>query len=385
MKLATKVKLVVNQKEKEQLTQTMIAFNRAANYVSRVAFENKTFGQVNLHKLVYYEIKQKYNLSSQLAIRAIGKVVDVYKNKKQRIGIVNFKEMGSIDYDTRNLSIKKDNVISLATLGKRISIKYKYHKPLKDYDLCCQSELNFDKPTNRFYVSFFYDKTELAPYDTEKFIGVDLGVVNLATTSDGEVFSGEKVEEYRKKITKLKAELQSKKSVSAKYKLKRLSKREANYKKDVNHCISKKLVQKANALKVGIKLEDLNFKKKVKSKGYTKKWKDNNARIGKWAFFQLRSFIDYKAKLLGIPVIYIKPAYTSQTCSKCGHCHEDNRLNQSEFKCLSCDYENNADLNAAINISRASINKPIVDNHKVKSQTQSFRGWVVDHIPFILK
>ena len=98
MKLATKVKLVVNLKEKEQLTQTMIAFNRAANYISRVAFENKTFGQVNLHKLVYYEIKQKYNLSSQLAIRAIGKVVDVYKNKKQRVGIVSFKEMGSIDY-----------------------------------------------------------------------------------------------------------------------------------------------------------------------------------------------------------------------------------------------------------------------------------------------
>jgi putative transposase len=52
----------------------------------------------------------------------------------------------------------------------------------------------------------------------------------------------------------------------------------------------------------GIKLEDLNFKKKVKSKGYTKKWKDNNAKLGKWAFFQLRQYIDYKAKLLGVPV-----------------------------------------------------------------------------------
>ena len=131
------------------------------------------------------------------------------------------------------------------------------------------------------------------------------------------------------------------------------------------------MVEKANALKVGIKLEDLNFNKKVKSKGYTKKWKDNNARLGKWAFFQLRSFIDYKAKLLGVPVIYINPAYTSQMCSKCGHCHEDNRLSQSEFKCLFCKHENHADLNAAINISRASINKPIVDNRKVKSQTQS--------------
>lgn len=84
MKLATKVKLLTNENEKEQLTQVMVATNRASNWIAEVAFNNKAFGQVKLHKLVYYEIKQRFNLSSQLAIRAIGRVVDVYKNKKTK-------------------------------------------------------------------------------------------------------------------------------------------------------------------------------------------------------------------------------------------------------------------------------------------------------------
>jgi len=364
MKLATRVKLLANKSEKEQLTQVMIATNRASNWVAEVAFNNKTFGQVQLHKLVYYEIKQRFNLSSQLAVRSIGRVVDVYKNKKQRSKVIKFDEMSAIDYDTRNLSIKKDSEISITTLGKRIKLQYRSRKPLETYELCTQSELSYDKAKGKFYVNFFRIENEKANDEVKDFLGVDLGIVNLATCSDGEVVSGERVESYRKKITLHKSNLQSKGSRSAKRRLKKISKKEARFKKDTNHCISKRLVQKAKTLGVGIKLEDLNFKKQVPQKGWTKEWKDNNARKGKWAFGQLRKFIDYKAKLIGVPVLYINPAYTSQMCSKCGHTHEENRLTQSEFKCISCGYSENADYNAAINISRAEINQPIVATRK---------------------
>jgi IS605 OrfB family transposase len=360
MKLAVKVKLLTKDNEKDQLFQVMKSFNRAANYVAKVAFEKKTFGQVNLHKLVYYEIKQKYNLSSQLAVRTIGKVVDVYKNKKQRVKVIEFNELGSIDYDTRNLSIKNKEIISITTLGKRIKLPYRCHKPLETFELCCQSELSYDKVKDKFFITFYKIENEQANYDTEKFLGVDLGIVNLATCSDGEVISGDKVESYRKKITGLKVRLQSKGTKSAKKHLKKISKKETSYKKDVNHCISKKLVQKAKTLGVGLKLEDLNFKKQVPQKGWTKEWKDNNAKRGKWAFGQLRMFIDYKAKLSGVPVLYINPAYTSQKCSNCGHTCEENRLTQESFVCISCGYFANADYNASVNISRADINQPIV-------------------------
>jgi IS605 OrfB family transposase len=371
MKLAVKVKLLTNNNEREQLLQVMTAVNRAASWISKIAFDNKTFGQVNLHKLVYYEIKQRFNLSSQLAIRAIGKVVDTYKNKKQRSKVLEFNELGSIDYDTRNLSIKSDEILSITTLGKRIKVPYRCRKNLDTYELCCQSELSYDKTKNKFYVTFFSIQNEQANYCTEKYLGVDLGIVNLATCSDGEVISGEKVENYRKKITGLKSRLQSKGTKSAKRHLKKISKKETRYKKDVNHCISKKLVQKAKTLGVGLKLEDLNFKKQVQQKGWTKKWKDSNARRGKWAFGQLRHMIDYKAKLAGVPVLYVDPAYTSQKCSQCGHTCEDNRLTQENFVCKSCGYSANADYNAAINISRADINQPIVDTRKSDLQTKS--------------
>jgi len=72
--------------------------------------------------------------------------------------------------------------------------------------------------------------------------------------------------------------------------------------------------------------------------------------VGRWAFWQLRSFIIYKAKLAGVYVILIDPAYTSRTCNCCGHCEKANRKNQAEFVCKNCGHNENADLNDAKNI-----------------------------------
>ena len=112
-----------------------------------------------------------------------------------------------------------------------------------------------------------------------------------------------------------------------------------------------------------IKLEDL----KGITKNTVKKSKAFNQKLFTWAFYQLRTFITYKAKIEGIPILIVNPAYTSQTCSCCGHISKNNRLDQSHFKCTKCGHESNADYNAAINISRASINKPIVASDKLPS------------------
>jgi IS605 OrfB family transposase len=169
----------------------------------------------------------------------------------------------------------------------------------------------------------------------------------------------------------LKSKLQAKGTPSAKIHLKKISKKESSFKKDVNHCISKKLVTKAKALGLGLKLEDLKFKTKKPVMKFNKELRDKNAIRAKWAFGQLRDFITYKAKLVGIPVLLVNPAYTSQKCSKCGHTCKENRLTQSEFVCIQCGYSANADYNASVNISRAEINQPIVDASNCDLQTQS--------------
>ena len=88
--------------------------------------------------------------------------------------------------------------------------------------------------------------------------------------------------------------------------------------------------------------------------------------MGNWAFFQLGSFVIYKAKEAGIAVYFVEPRHTSQTCSACGHCDQANRKSQSNFLCLQCGFQTNADYNAARNIAckgletRASVRAPKV-------------------------
>jgi IS605 OrfB family transposase len=331
--------------------ETTLRFNEAANWVSEVAFTSKNFNKVNLQKQLYYQVKEKFGLGSQMAILAIRKAADSYKNFKTRATRHVFRELGSVDYDSRNLTIK-DGVVSITTLTGREKIHY-FSKD-KIEKLGSQCELTFDKVKNKFYLNVIVEKKELETYETGEYLGVDFGIVNLATCSDGETFSGKAVEKYRRKITKLKAALQSKHTKSSKRHLKKISKKEHRYKKDINHCISKKLVMKAKALGVGLKLEELKNIRKKPVKSFNKQQRNNNAMLGKWAFFQLRTFTEYKAKMAGVPVKLVNPAYTSQMCSKCGYTDKGNRVSQADFKCLSCGYSTNADVNAAINISRGS-------------------------------
>ncbi|WP_232228461.1 IS200/IS605 family accessory protein TnpB-related protein [Lyngbya sp. PCC 8106] len=84
----------------------------------------------------------------------------------------------------------------------------------------------------------------------------------------------------------------------------------------VNHNISKQLVQEAEQLNSAIAFEDLSgirLRTKVRKKTRTE--------INRWAFFQLRLFTEYKARIAGISVILVEPRSTSQTCSRCHHIH----------------------------------------------------------------
>ncbi|MCX6655722.1 MAG: transposase, partial [Candidatus Bathyarchaeota archaeon] len=154
----------------------------------------------------------------------------------------------------------------------------------------------------------------------------------------------------------LKAVLQRVGSESAKRHLRKLSGKERRFKKQTNHVISKELVSVAEGTKRAIALEDLKGIRTRTTVRY-----EQRGRHGKWAFNQLRAFVDYKAKLSGVPVLVVDPRDTSRRCSRCGHVEKGNRVSQSEFRCRSCGHGENADLNAARNIRwRAGVNRPIV-------------------------
>jgi putative transposase len=133
---------------------------------------------------------------------------------------------------------------------------------------------------------------------------------------------------------------------------KRLSGREANFKRYTNHCLSKQLVGKAQDSARGLAIEDLTH---IRSR--TRFRRSQRARMSGWSFAQSRQFLTYKARLAGVSLVLVDPHYTSQTCSACGHCAKENRQSQAEFVCQSCGHSLNADFNAAINIrGRALVN-----------------------------
>jgi IS605 OrfB family transposase len=179
----------------------------------------------------------------------------------------------------------------------------------------------------------------------DDFLGVDLGIVNLATDSQGQTYSGAGVETVRQKYNLQRQRLQRKGTKGARKKLKRLRRKEARFRRHQSHVISKQLVATAQRTASGIALEKLKgIRKRVTARGG-----DAKNRLGSWGFAQLGGFIVYKARLAGVPVEFVDPRYSSQTCAACGHRRRCNRKSQAEFRCRACGHEAHADVNAARN------------------------------------
>jgi putative transposase len=216
---------------------------------------------------------------------------------------------------------------------------------------------------DEFYLFAVCEIETPEPQDAEGFLGVDLGVTNIAVDSTGEVHSAKAVNHVRFRHRKLRAKLQQKGTKSSRRRLKKLSGKERRFATHVNHQISKRIVQKAKCTDSGIALEELtHIRNRVKAR------KPQRAQLHGWSFHQLRSFIEYKAKLLGVPVVSVDPRNTSRTCPCCGHVDKANRLNQVTFSCVDCGYSGHADTIAARNISsRAVVSLPYISTMPAES------------------
>lgn len=349
-----KIKLVPTIEQFNKLIETMKRFNLACNYISQIAFDSKTLGKIGIQKLCYYEIREKFGLSSQMVVRAIGKVSESYKVDKKTLH--TFKETGAMVYDQRILSFDGLEIVSILTLEGRIKVPMvlgNYHQGIMQGKRV-RGQADLILQDGVFYLLLVVELPEPPKMDTKEFLGVDLGVVNIATTSDGKEFSGSAVRGIRYRHAALRKKLQKKGTKSAKRLLKKRRRKERRFAADVNHCISKLIVSVAKVTERGIAMEDLGgIRERLTVR------KAQRRELSSWAFFQLRQFVTYKAVLAGVEVQFVDPRNTSRTCTKCGHIDKKNRKTQSRFECTACGFVANADINAAINISRrAVVNQP---------------------------
>jgi len=249
------IRLETSEEDKITLLETMRKYNEACNFVAEKAFFLKLLtNKYKLHKEVYREIREKFNQSSQFAVRIIGKVVEAYKRDKTTKP--KFRELGAIQYDQRNSKIGIDKV-SIMTLNGRIKLATRIGEYQKSRFDRVKGQSDLIYRNGIFYLIVVVDAPEKSnEYDPVGALGVDLGIENIAVDSDRQVFESKKVEKSRKRYSGLRNELQKVGTKSAKRKLKKLSGKERRFKKDANHVISKAIVSKAKGTARAIGMED---------------------------------------------------------------------------------------------------------------------------------
>ncbi|MDY7017710.1 MAG: transposase [Nitrospirota bacterium] len=228
MKLIAQARLYPTKGQHTALKQTLERANAACNYISARAFETKTFHRYGMQNLTYYETKERFGLSAQMVIRCLAKAADAYRldcNAQH-----TFKPLGSIAYDDRILSWKLNRQeVSIWTLDGRQNIPFRTGERQKELLAFRQGETDLVFWNDTFFLLATCEIPDPEPRDAETALGVDLGVANIAATSDGEIMSSETIEANRQRQQRLRSNLQARGSLSAKRHLRKLAGRQRRF------------------------------------------------------------------------------------------------------------------------------------------------------------
>jgi IS605 OrfB family transposase len=380
LKRSAVVKIITNY----DFLPTFMAYTKAYNYTCRTGWDNKEFNGVRLHHLVYPYLRQSLpaQLCTSARMKATESLKSVWAQKNKKISCPKSK-LCSIRLDSQSHSVWfEKNEVSILTINGRIkNIKfqsYDYFDQFRDWRRK-SADLVYNK--GKILLIFIFEKNiPDNKISSENVIGIDRGIRRIAVTSNKQFFGGGRVRAVSQRYQNLRLNLQSCGSRSAKRHLQKISKKENRFRKDVNHCISKAIIQ---SLPVGstIILEDL---KHIRER--CKQRQAQRREFHSWGFYQLEQFLIYKAEAHVCKVIRVDPRYTSQKCSKCGQVIKANRKNQSQFKCLYCNYALNADLNASFNIRNNYLSAishsgrgPVISPYVSSHYPESVRGLVTSH------
>ena len=360
--ITAKIKILPTEKQAEYLKHTYNQILLANNEISEFVFYNKEFNRNNINKVMYYDLREKYSLKSQMAQSCMKTVIAKYQSAKSNgheFSLINFKRN---EYDlvwNRDYSLNLDkNIFSINTIEGRLKIPFESKFNEKYFDGTWS--FGTAKLVNKFDKFFLHipvskDVDNFSFENCKQVVGIDLGINFIAATYDSKgkslFFNGKHIKDKRAQFSKTRKELQQVKTPSSRKRLKAIGSRENRFVTDVNHQVTKALIEKYGSNTLFI-LEDLTG-----IRNSTEKVRKNNRYISvSWAFYQFRQMLEYKASLVGSKVIFVDPRYTSQACPKCGHVEKDNRDKKNHiFKCKACGYTSNDDRIGSMNLQRKGI------------------------------
>lgn len=367
MTVTAKIQLVVSAENCELLDSTANAYRNACNFVSEYIFRTHNLKQFSLNKELYYEIREKFGLGSQMTQSVLKTVISRYKTIRTnqhewiqpKFKVPQFDLVWNRDYSL------SQNYFSVNTLNGRLKLPY-YAKGMEKY---------FDKETYRFgtatlvfshkryflHIPVTFEVNECCDSDICNVVGIDRGINFVVATYDSKhqsgFVSGKVIKQKRGHYKNLRKQLQQVGTPSSRRRLKAIGQRENRWMQDVNHCVSKALIE-SNPKHTLFVLEDLSG---VRSATEKIRVKDRYVSVS-WSFYDLEQKLIYKAMQHQDKVIKVNPAYTSQCCPVCGHTEKANRNKKIHlFCCQNCGYKSNDDRIGAMNLYRMGIDYLVPD------------------------
>lgn len=359
--VTAKIQVIVSLEQCKLLDETLETYRKACNFVANYVYQTHDLKQLSLNKALYYRLREKFGLKSQMSQSVFKTVIARYKTILENQHKWIKPNFSKPQYDlvwNRDYSLN-NKVFSVNTLSGRVKLPYfitgmeKYFN--KSYSL---GTAKLVKKHGKYFLHIPMTTEISESIDSEvcNVVGVDRGINFIIVTYDSKhksgFVSGKMIKQKRAKYKQLRKELQQRQTSSSKRRLKAIGQRENRWMQDVNHCVSKALVEN-NPKHTLFVLEDLSGIRSVTERVCRK----NRYVSVSWSFYDLEKKLKYKAALNESLVINVDPRYTSQTCPICGHTEKSNRNKSLHiFKCKYCGYTSNDDRIGAMNLYRMGIN-----------------------------
>ena len=359
--VTAKIQVSVTDSHKALLNETMSIYREACNYVSDYIFQTHDLKQFSINKALYSVLRERFGLKSQMTQSVFKTVIAKYKTILENQNKWIKPSFKKPQYDlvwNRDYSLTQ-NRFSVNTLNGRIKLPYFDNGMEKYFDRTIYKfgTAKLVKKHGKYFlhipVTCNIEESKIS--DICNVVGIDRGINFVVATYDSKhksgFVSGKSIKQKRAKYSKLRKELQMRRTPSARRRLKAIGQRENRWMQDVNHQVSKALVvnNPKNTLFV---LEDLTGVRNATERVRTK---DRYVSVS-WSFFDLEQKLIYKAKQNQSIVIKVDPRYTSQCCPICGHTENANRNKKIHlFTCKHCGYKSNDDRIGAMNLYRMGI------------------------------
>lgn len=358
--ITTKARVYPTPEQEESLKRTQKSYINGCNLVSQWVKDNEELSQKKINSALYSTIRETTGLGAQMSQSVIKTVIGTYKtvhssNRKWSI-LPEYKKHRVDLVRGRDYSLTKDGRLSIGTINGRIKVPYTDDPslPLRDHTLGT-AKLVYKHGKWIMHIPITINIDTVSDDEITNVMGIDVGLRFLATSYDSsgktKFYSGKEVKRKRAHYKQLRTDLQKKNTRSSRKRLKSIGNRENRWMTDANHQVSKALVESVDTPTLFV-LEDLTG---IRSATETVCKKSRYHQVS-WAFYQLRSMIEYKAQKNGHMSIAVDPRNTSRACPKCGYTSKKNRNNKKHmFCCQACNYSSNDDRVGAMNIHSKGI------------------------------